>query len=70
VVHDAIEHCAFDARSYPNPDPVAQEYGRWMLRRSGAVVLIPRSPLRMGAQYLVSITAHGRTYAWKFRLGD
>jgi uncharacterized protein YkwD len=65
-----VESCAFDARGYRNPDRNAQEYGRWALRRSGAVVVIPRAPLESGAQYSVSITAHGKTYAWSFRVAD
>lgn len=63
-----VEHCAFDAHSYHNPNRTAQEYGRWALRSSGAVVLIPREPLTPGTQYSVSITAHGHTFAWKFKL--
>jgi hypothetical protein len=63
-----IEHCAFDAHSYHNPNRTAQEYGRWALRSSGVVVLIPRVPLTPGAQYSVSITAHGRIYAWTFKI--
>ncbi|MGH7778440.1 MAG: CAP domain-containing protein [Candidatus Binataceae bacterium] len=63
----AIESCAFDARSYQNPDGPAQEYGRWALRSSGAVVLIPRAPLEPGKSYSVLITAHGQTYAWTVR---
>ncbi len=63
-----IEHCAFDSHSYRNPSGEAQEYGRWELRSSGAVVLIPREPLIRGAGYSVSITAHGNTYAWKFKM--
>ena len=66
----AIESCAFDAYSYSNSDPNAQEYGRWALRSSGAVVLIPRAPLEPGGQYSVSIAALGHPYAWSFRVGD
>jgi hypothetical protein len=61
-----IEHCAFDAQSYMNQDPHAQEYGRWNLRSSSAVVMVPRAPLRHGSRYAVSITANGATYAWSF----
>jgi hypothetical protein len=61
-----IEHCAFDSQSYINPDPHAQEYGRWNLRSSSAVVIVPRAPLRRGSRYAVSITANGATYAWSF----
>jgi len=65
-----IDSCAFDARAYQNPDAGAQEYGRWALRSSGAVVLIPRAPLNPGKRYSVSITAHGQTYAWTVRVGS
>ncbi len=65
-----IESCAFDARAYQNPDAAAQEYGRWALRSSGAVVVIPRAPLDPGKRYSVSITAHGQTYAWTVRVGN
>jgi pSer/pThr/pTyr-binding forkhead associated (FHA) protein len=65
-----IDSCAFDARGYRNPDAGAQEYGRWEMRSSGAVVLIPRAPLVPGKSYSVSITAHGRIYAWTVRGGD
>jgi hypothetical protein len=61
-----IEHCAFDAQSYLNPDPHGQEYARWSLRASSAVVIIPRAPLRPGSRYSVSINANGATYAWGF----
>ncbi len=65
-----LAHCAFDSHSYLNPDPNPQEYGRWTLRQAGAVVLIPRQPLTGGTQYSVSITAHGHTYSWKFKIAS
>jgi len=63
-----VEHCAFDAASYVNPNASAQEYGRWLLRKASAVVVMPRAPLRSGAEYQVSISAHGQVYAWAFRV--
>jgi len=65
-----IDHCAFDAPSYRNPNPTAQEYGRWNLRNATAVVIVPRAPLRPGAHYAVSITANDKTYAWSFTAAD
>ncbi len=64
----AIEHCAFDAHSYRNPNRAMQEYGRWALRSSGAIMIVPRAPLRAGTRYSVSITAGDKTYAWSFRV--
>ena len=61
-----IEFCAFDAPGYRNPNPTEQEYGRWSLRNAGAIVLVPRAPLRPGSRYQVSITANDVTYAWSF----
>jgi len=62
-----VEHCAFDAHSYVNPNAKAQEYGRWALRSAGAVMVIPRAPLQPGARYSVTIAAHGQIYAWAFQ---
>jgi uncharacterized protein YkwD len=65
-----IEHCIFDAPSYLNEDPKAQEYGRWHLRNAGAIVIVPRAPLQPGVRYSVSIGAHDTTYAWSFTVTD
>jgi len=65
-----IEHCAFDAPSYRNQNGTGQEFGRWNLRNAGAVVIIPRSPLRLGSRYSVSITANDKTYAWSFTAAE
>ncbi len=67
---NVVPSCAYDARGYRNSIPNAQEYGRWALRNSGAVVLIPRAPLESGARYSVSITARGHVYAWSFRVAQ
>jgi uncharacterized protein YkwD len=65
-----IEHCAFDADSYRNHIKSAQTFGHWNLRDAGAVVIVPRSPLRAGSRYSVSITAAGNSYAWSFKVAD
>lgn len=65
-----VDSCAFDAHGYSNPNVAAQEYGRWALRSAGAVVLIPRTPLAPGKSYSVSITAHGKSYAWTIAAGQ
>ncbi len=65
----AVESCAYDAESYRNPNEKAQEYGRWLLRSHGAVVVIPRKPLSRGADYTVSIAVRDKTYTWSFRAG-
>jgi len=61
----AIEACGFDAGTYVNPDPEQQSRVRDTLRDFGAVVVVPRAPLRPGT-YTVSITASGRQYTWSF----
>ncbi|HEV2170611.1 MAG TPA: CAP domain-containing protein, partial [Candidatus Binatus sp.] len=65
-----IEYCAFDAPSYRNPNPTAQEYGRWHLRNAGAIVIVPRAPLRPGSRYQVSITTNDVAYAWSFTIAQ
>jgi uncharacterized protein YkwD len=61
-----VQHCTFDATNYFNPDPGAQEWGRNILRNFGAVVIVPRSPLRKGASYQVSVIVNGKRYEWSF----
>ena len=63
---EPVEHCAFDASSYTNPDAATEEQGRAVLREFGAIILIPREPLTPGEQYTVSITAQGTPYTWSF----
>lgn len=63
-----LENCAFDNRLYTNPDQLAQEYGRTVLKRLGAIALIPRQPLSIGV-YTVAITARGQAYTWSFTIG-
>ena len=65
-----VKECAYSAKSYNNPDKGAQEYGRWALRSNGAVTMIPRAPLKPGAQYKVSIVANGRSYTWSFQVAS
>jgi uncharacterized protein YkwD len=65
-----VEHCAFDAPNYRNPNAAVQKFGYWSLRDAGAVVILPRRPLRLGSRYSVSITADGRRYAWSFKVAD
>lgn len=52
-----------------NPDASRQEYGRWVLHRSRAMVIIPRSPLQAGC-YDVSITSNARTYHWTIQVAE
>ncbi|GEM_PF-2377039 len=63
---DPVEACAYNAATYVNPDAVAQNAARAVLKDFGAIVLVPRYPLQPG-RYVVSITA-GRTYSWSFSL--
>lgn len=62
-----VEHCAFDALNYTDTSSSLQEYGRWLLRKASAIVIVPRLPLRAGAQYKVAISANGQSYSWAFR---
>jgi len=65
-----VEECTFDAKTYRNPDTAGQEYGRWALRKNGAVIMVPHAPLKPGAHYRVSIVANNRTYSWSFAYGE
>lgn len=65
-----IEYCAFDAPGYRNSNFTQQENGRWSLRNAGAIVLVPRAPLRPGSRYQISITTNDVTYAWSFTVAQ
>jgi uncharacterized protein YkwD len=65
-----IEHCAFDSASYRNPDGPEQSLASLILEEFGAVVLIPREPLKIGMTYQVSITTGGKSFNWSFTIGD
>ena len=58
--------CAFDARTYRDADPVQRRRGRELLEAYGAIVLIPRHPLRAGDHYRVEINARQGDFAWDF----
>ncbi len=66
----SLEHCIFDETNYRNPDAAAQSVGRAVLNARDAIVIIPRSPLRAGATYTVSVTANGATTTWAFSVAS
>jgi uncharacterized protein YkwD len=61
----SVEACAFDDSSYANRDSASQSIGRDVLRNYGAIVIVPRQPLRPGG-YAVEITAGEERYTWSF----
>ncbi|HUY27108.1 MAG TPA: FHA domain-containing protein [Candidatus Binataceae bacterium] len=63
-----LDACGFDSASYTNPDPVTQQTARRVLLAAGAVVVVPRAPLKKGATYSVSMTASGKHYQWSFSI--
>jgi hypothetical protein len=63
-----IENCTFDAQTYRNPSPAAQEYGRWALRSTSTIVMVPAAPLHAGNVYRVSLSVSGQKYSWSFQV--
>ena len=61
-----LEACGFDATTYTSPDDAQQKLVRDILKASGAVLVVPRRPLRPGATYSVMMTVEGRVYRWAF----
>lgn len=61
-----VEACAFDAMTYQNPDPVQQARGRESLVQFGALMLIPRHPLRVGHRYKVELRTRRHDFSWAF----
>jgi uncharacterized protein YkwD len=60
-----LEACGFDAESYANPAAADQTRGRDILADLGAVVVVPRQPLKPG-NYAVEMTVNGHSYSWHF----
>lgn len=64
-----IDHCVFDASTYRNRDGAQQRLGRAILASRGAIVLIPRKPLRPGATYRAVVELNGsRLIDWTFAI--
>ena len=65
-----LAHCTYDGTNYVNPNLSVQQDARAVLSNRNAIVLIPRSPLKSGATYNVSITHGLTTTEWSFKVGD
>jgi pSer/pThr/pTyr-binding forkhead associated (FHA) protein len=66
---ETLEACGFDASNYYNPSTPAQSRARDVMTALGAVVVIPRQPLKPG-EYIVAMTVSGRAYTWRFTIKD
>jgi hypothetical protein len=59
---------------YPSPiifppdgsDQVTQKIGRAGLKNSGAIIILPREPLRSATRYAVTAVVDDKTYRWSF----
>ena len=67
---EEVEHCAFDADTYANPDPAAEDLARSIMGGRGAVVLVPRHPLAPGRSYEVEVVTDRGAHAWTFHTAD
>ena len=67
---EAVEHCAFDADTYVNPDPDAEDLARRIMAGSGAMVLVPRHPLEPSSSYEVEVVTDRGTHTWTFHTAD
>lgn len=64
----SLEVCAFDSSNYANPDELTQKLGRGNLEAFGAVMLVPRAPLKPGTSYTVSMVVQDVNYKWSFSI--
>lgn len=62
----ALEHCIFIPGTYVGANDAETSIGRQVLTTFGAVVLIPRLPLRAGNSYSVSVSTDRKEYRWSF----
>lgn len=62
----AVPVCGYASDSYTNSDGATQEWGRGVLKGEGAIVLIPREPLKPGAIYTVTVNVQGEAdpFGW------
>ena len=49
-----MESCAFDASTYANPNGYQQRIARDLLQENGAILVVPKAPLKPGHAYSVS----------------
>ena len=61
-----LEHCIFIPGTYVGTNDAQTLIGRQVLSTFGAVVLIPRLPLRAGNSYTVSVSTDRNEYQWSF----
>ena len=61
-----LEHCIFIPGTYVGMNDAQTLVGRQVLSTFGAVVLIPRLPLRAGNSYSVSVSTDRKEYQWSF----
>lgn len=66
----ALAHCVYDETNYTNGNASYQGTGRAVLGSRDAIVMVPRSPLQIGATYTVSITTNGTNYTWSFKVSN
>jgi hypothetical protein len=62
----SLEHCIFIPGTYVGMNDAQTLIGRQVLTSFGAVVLIPRLPLRAGNSYSVSVSTDRKEYRWSF----
>jgi uncharacterized protein YkwD len=63
-----LEHCIFIPGTYVGRSDTQTLIGRQVLTTFGAVVLIPRLPLRAGNSYSVSVSTDRKEYRWSFSI--
>jgi putative cell wall-binding protein len=65
-----IDHCVIDASTFAVPgDTQAQATGRAILNGDGAVIVVPREPLRGGHGYRASVSSGASSVTWSFSVG-
>jgi hypothetical protein len=62
----SFQACGVDSQSYRNPDQLTEKIGRNDLEDFGAVILVPRSPLKAGGRYDVTLRVDDVNYSWSF----
>ncbi|MCP4423347.1 MAG: hypothetical protein GY803_02535 [Chloroflexi bacterium] len=61
-----LETCLFDETTYSHENPNTQAYGRSLLDKQDAIIILPRFPLAANHTYSVSVDVNGETISWQF----
>ncbi len=62
-----LQACYFDETRYANSNAGLRDLGRAILGERDAIIVLPKSPLKAGSEYQITIVNGSDTHTWSFR---